>query len=230
MKLKLLSWNIWEKCNFEELKEFLKEKNADILCLQEVLVDDQTRDINSFLKDLGYSSAIGLSTSLEIDNKIISIYNGVFSKNKIVKSFLHPISEKIDRGVVEAVIKIDDKMLHVFSVHLKHTHQQNSEFQNQQTDILISVIPDMLSVVMGDFNSTPNSYPINKMKREMIDTDTSSKPTWCLYEKGCPECKLSEIKLKLDYIFLSRDIKFQNFEVGNSKASDHLPILVDIEI
>jgi len=99
MNLKILSWNIWERCNFEELKDFLAKSKADIIGLQEVLIDDPTRDVVGFLKGLGYECAVGLTAEVKMENnKIITINNGVFSKYPIIEKRLHSLSDKGDRG------------------------------------------------------------------------------------------------------------------------------------
>lgn len=83
---------------------------------------------------------------------------------------------------------------------------------------------------MGDFNATPDSQTIQKVKKVLVDTDSSSKPTWSQYIDGCNVCRIGELKIRLDYIFTTPDLKFEAFSVEHSKASDHLPLSMILDI
>lgn len=54
MLVKILSWNIWIDSHLEQVKEFLKNSNADIIGLQEVREDDPSRETIKYLNSLGY--------------------------------------------------------------------------------------------------------------------------------------------------------------------------------
>lgn len=81
---------------------------------------------------------------------------------------------------------------------------------------------------MGDFNALPKSSVIQSMRSALIDSDPTSNPTAFLYPADC--CNIQSVEIRLDYIFVTRDIKVYDFKVLNSKASDHLPISLQIEI
>ena len=113
---------------------------------------------------------------------------------------------------------------------MKHTHQQRTELQDGQAEILTKLLPSKLGIVMGDFNATPESYPVQLMGREYVNTDKTLAPTWSMYPEGCPVCKPQHVDIRLDYIFVSPDIVFDSPEVGMSKGSDHLPISVVVSV
>ncbi len=84
---------------------------------------------------------------------------------------------------------------------------------------------------MGDFNSLPETTVIEKMRNSLHDSEIGpATPTWSVYRNGCTICLIDEVKYKLDYIFTSKDIKVDQFTVHQSKASDHLPISVMVEL
>ena len=154
----------------------------------------------------------------------------VFSKYPIRAKETHLLSEENARAAVRADIEIEGKIIHVFSTHLIHTHQKDSPLQEAQVEKLISLVPKENSIVMGDFNATPHSTAIQKMKKVFTDTDSASKPTWSVYPEGCSTCKPQAIDTRLDYIFTTPDIATDSFKVENSDASDHLPVSVFVEI
>lgn len=229
MQIKILSWNIWIDGKFDQATKFLKTADADIIGLQEVLADDPGRDIISFLKGLDYKHAFA-PIQKTWGRKIWNDGPAIFSRYKIVNTETYLLSKIKERAAIKADIQIGDKILHVFNTHLAHTHQQESEVQNEQAGNLIKTLSSELTVVMGDFNVTPDSKIIKKMRNLMIDSDYSGTPTWSVYPEGCLECNPQKIDTRLDYIFVSKDIKITSAKVENSKASDHLPISAIIKI
>lgn len=226
MQIKVLSWNIWLDGDFEKVTAFLHSANADIIGLQEVVPGDKSRDIVSFLSALGYESAITPIGAAFPDGRMITV--GVFSRHPIQEVKLHRLSEESDRQFVEARIKVGSTVLYVFSVHLVHTHQKDSALQTAQAEHIVRVLPQQQAIVMGDFNATPSMTPIQQMRKELVDTDPESQPTWSLHPEGCVVCKPEALDTRLDYIFASKDLKTHSFKVENAQGSDHLPISVAV--
>ena len=229
MTLKILSWNIWVDGYFDQISDFLKKENADIIGLQEVKDDDPKRDIIKHLDGLGYQHAFA-PFEKKWDGKIYRDGPAIFSKYPIHETKTYVLSKTDSRVVLRADIQVKDRLLHVFSTHLIHTHQRESKVQNEQVKNLVKVLPIDHTIVMGDFNATPDSQTIKIMKEFLLDSNPSPTPTWSVYPKGCPTCNPQEINIRLDYIFTSKDIIVKSFEVGNSKGSDHLPITAVVEI
>lgn len=227
MKVKVLSWNIWCDGYMDQISALLDTANADIICLQEVLPNDKSRDVLAHLAAQGYHYAY--ADAMKHDDGW-SMGNAVFSKYEITNSAAYILSEKESRNAVRADIVINGKTLHVFSVHLFHTHQKPSEVQVVQAETLLKNVPPDHSIVMGDFNATPESVAIQKMCAAMTDADPTDAPTWSMYPAGCDVCKPQKLDTRLDYIFTTKDIKIGSFAVGRSKGSDHLPISAVIEI
>ena len=66
------------------------------------------------------------------------------SKYKIVDSKIHELVDENKRLVIEADIKIGNEILHIFSIHLKHTHQKPSEIQDVETENLLKLLPEKI--------------------------------------------------------------------------------------
>ena len=229
MHVKILSWNIWIDGHFEEIKEVLKNSHADILALQEVQENDPERQVIPYLTSLGYEHVFD-SVTETWDGKVWKLGPAIFSTYPILLSNTHVLSEENKRIAVQADIQIENKVLHVFSTHLSHTHQQNSDAQKAQAVELLQHVPNDMSIVMGDFNATPESTTIQEMKKVLRDTDQNDQPTWSVYPEGCKGCNPQKIDTRLDYIFTTKDIQTHSYTVENSKASDHLPISVIVEL
>ncbi len=230
MQAKILSWNIWVDNHFEAVKDFLQKSDADIIGLQEVRGDDPSRDTVKFLAKLGFNYVFAPITK-SWDGEDWNFGPAIFTKHQIVTNNKFILTVKEDsRSLAQADIKIGDRVVHVFCTHLTHTHQKDSEIQLQQVNELLAYIPGRDSILMGDFNATPESKTIMKVKEVLVDTDTGNQPTWSVYPAGCPECNPQKIDTRLDYIFTTRDIKTNSYQVENSKGSDHLPVSVIAEL
>ena len=72
MKVKILSWNIWCGTYLDEVTEFLKNANADIIALQEVVEDERGNLVEIIAKELGYKyvHAIGMNMPVKISSQI----------------------------------------------------------------------------------------------------------------------------------------------------------------
>jgi len=229
MKLKILSWNIWCYGNLDQVADFLKTSDADIICLQEVLPKEDLNIIN-FLNKLGYGYSYDNSIKIEKDGKMVNMGNATFTKHKMIANKTHVLSKKESRIALESTIEVNGVLLNVFNAHLTHAHLKESEERDRQMDILIKLLPKDKTLVMGDFNSLPESSTVQKINKILINTDPSLSPTWSNYPKGCPGCFPQSLQYRLDYIFVSKDITFSSPTAYPSKASDHLPVSVVIEV
>ncbi len=228
--ISVLSWNIWGGKYLPEVISFLEKSNADIVALQEVRQkpDGKGNIARTIAEKLGYEWVFQPTGQWEQDGKMMDWGNAVLSKYKIKDSRRYDLSELEKRTALEADIQVENHLLHVFSLHLIHSHQMPSEIQNLQADSLFDIVPKEKSIIMGDFNALPESYSIQKAREFFIPTNTHSIPTWSMYREGCSECKPNGLNWILDYIFTSKDITSHSFHVGESKGSDHLPIGLEV--
>lgn len=228
--MKIVSWNIWGAKYLDRVVEFLKKAKADVIGLQEVLQEGHGNTAAYLAKLLDYDHVYSPALSYQEGNNDITIGNAVLSKDKIVANKIHHLSRQQDRIAVEAQIKTGNEFVNIFSTHLFHTCQKPSRIQEEQAKNLVRITNGRSSVLMGDFNALPESETIKIVSQHLINTDKNLLPTWSVYPEGCPICKPEGVKYKLDYMFISKDLKVKSFEVGTSKASDHLPISVIINV
>ena len=228
MRLKVLSWNIWINGYFGRITDFLEDSDADIIGLQEVQTDDPERDVIGFLTTLGYAHVF--TPVPKTGKRKVNDGPAIFSRLGIQRSESHVLSQTSSRVAVRADVQVGSNILHIFSTHLFHTHQQHSDVQNEQVGNLIKLLPHEQTIVMGDFNATPDSEAIRKMRATLKDSDPTVAPTWSMYPEGCDVCKPQSLDMRLDYIFTTPDLKTSSPAVGDSKGSDHLPISVEIEV
>lgn len=229
MQVSIASWNIWGGIYLPEVYKFLIKTDADIVALQEAEEMDNTNTAEVIAKSLGYHFVY--TRSMEYDSDGTKSYRGnaVLSKYPIAGSSAYTLSTEHARAAMQADIPIAGSIIHIVSVHLVHAHQQVSAVQEEQAGNLIHAVPKERTVIMGDFNALPESRTIQLMRGAFRDPDTADKPTWCLYPDGCRVCKPDKVQWKLDYMFHTPDLAVDDFAVGDSRGSDHLPIVATLK-
>ena len=249
MKLKVVSWNIWGGRHFDDVVRYLKEVDADIIALQEVIVEDKTNTALRIAEQLGHEIRIdspAFALEMPISSKwtgpvrkeeITLMYgNAILTKHDILSSKEHELSSGESRIALSAEIGVEDLAVRVFNVHLTHIHVTQNDpgrviMHNGQADKLLTFLSKEKTIVMGDFNSLPDTYAITKMRKALRDAELGSPtPTWSVYPEGCDRCPMNGVQYKFDYIFTTNDLKTENFRVGNVQASDHLPVSAIIDI
>lgn len=215
----------------KKVSDFLGNCGADIIALQEVMVAHKTIELTKhFTNQLGYHHTFADSFDDIVNGVKTKIGNAIFSKFPIKKSVTHTLSTKVSRVAIQADITLGNTVLHVFNTHFLHTHQKPSRLQNDQAQSLATILTKKNTILMGDFNALPYSNPINLLGRVLKNTDRNMLPTWSMYPEGCEHCSPQNLLYKLDNIFVSDDVRYSDFSVEKSDASDHLPISAIIDV
>lgn len=233
MKIKVLSWNIWFGKHYHDIVKHLKNAEADIIGLQEVIqdTDGKHNTAENIAKELGYHWKYEETIQFPYEGRTISWGNAILSRHKILDAKLHELSDGEERRTaLKTTIEIEGKSLTIISTHLVHTHQQASVLQEEQARMLLSIMPQNRAIVMGDFNALPDSKAIQIMSEKLQHTDSQLDPSWSMYIDGCETCKVDQLIHRLDYIFATKDLQIHSFETDYSKGSDHLPISTTFEL
>lgn len=78
-------------------------------------------------------------------------------------------------------------------------------------------------VLMGDFNVEPDNLVLQPIKEKLFDTAKEFDFPKFSFPSDVPN-------VKIDYIFVSKDIKVKAADIPNIIASDHRPHTAIIEI
>lgn len=148
--LKVLTFNVWfDEVYFEErsraLVDLLKEKDPDIICLQEM-----TPRLLNYLKERKWiRNNFYLS---DCDSKTVNPY-GVVILSRIAPSVfsIHRLPTKMARKFLVCECEIRGEKLAIATVHLESL--QHSNARELQLEIIFSLLSQYSSVLfMGDFN------------------------------------------------------------------------------
>jgi endonuclease/exonuclease/phosphatase family metal-dependent hydrolase len=255
--IKVVSYNVHnfagkkvadQKASANKILDFLNEKNADIICLQEIrLRRNNIFNISNVVKNLKtiehyhYASSgttFGLATFTrypiikmgEIRYKKSSnmaIYTDVLIDSDTVRIFnLHLQSYYIDPGKYDIIDspgideKKDIKEIREIGSKLKRAFQSRAGQVREIRDLIDKTSYPI--IICGDFNDTPVSYTYQQLRGDFNDAFVGSG-------KGFGRTYIGKLpSFRIDNIFYSDDFKSYNFQAYDFRVSDHLPVSTDL--
>lgn len=226
--IKVMSYNIHHGKNklgmytLDQMIDTIKENEIDIVGLQEVdrnvyrsKFKDQVKLMASELK-MYYAFGPNISVmGMEYGNAILSKYPIRSTENVHLPGF------KEKRGLLISKIDVKGSDVNFLVTHLGLTKQERVN----QLKVISRYIEHIgeNSILVGDFNSDYNSDEMNSIKAVMNDSSKEQEGQFKSTYEGLV------IKSKIDYIFVSPNIKVLNYDVLDTNASDHFPVIADLE-
>lgn len=128
--------------------------------------------------------------------------------------------------------------LHLMSVHGKSRpgHKLDTAARMEQSRKIIEFFKDKKGpkIVGGDFNLMPETESVKLLEaagyknliKEFGIKSTRNKVSWEQFKNHPGFVK----QYFADYAFISPDVKVKNFEVPYTEISDHLPLILDIDL
>lgn len=232
---------------YENIQSLIKKINPDIFCAQELTVNWQPNNGISvpqkLAESLGYHYCFAPGEVQMITGKRLSFGNAIFTKYPIISHRVVPLWGPLNllsltlrekRTYLEVKVDVDGKSLTVATTHLSWhpffalTRSRKREANKIIKNVRKSVKPYLLA---GDFNHTPDSYLIRVLASLL-------KPAGPPYEQLTFPTKLyqfmgvgiEKLKWRLDYVFVSPDVRVNSSKILKTKYSDHLPIVADIKL
>jgi len=235
------------KENADHILNFLRQNNADIICLQEVRLNKrQIFDISDHKlaqikhMQLAHSSYAGGQLTLtrfpilfmgEIRFKNsgnMIIYTDILMNSDTVRVFnCHLQSYRLGKREINTIDSIDfnnDEQTKAKFMELGGKFRKAQIKRAEQAATLREYIDDSPYpvIVCGDFNDTPVSFTYRTVRGNLEDSFTQSgKGTANTYNGKLPS-------FRIDYILHSSKFDSYNFEVSTLNHSDHYPISCDL--
>lgn len=255
INLKVIQINIFRGKFLDNLLEFLKSEDPDIITMQEVTA----RELNYYK-----NQNANIFSVIEKRLKLKGIYHGdlilkgfpnslfgnaVFSKFEIAGSRIIPlktfrpvtleelegkyaniIRPQLARHMLDATLKIGRAKIHVISIHGAWTAPPTDTKQTlKQARIIagyIKALKQQPHIIGGDLNTTPKSKVIGIISKVSKNLLENSGVSSTLNPKVH---KIAPRKLLVDYILASKHFKLKSLTVPEVTISDHLPVIVQLE-
>ncbi len=236
----------WWHHRKEEVVQFITKYHPDFLGIQEGLYD-QVVFIQQNLKEYNYIG-FGRDDGYK-KGEFTAIYYDT-TKFELIKSTTFWLSEKPDVVSVGWDASMErictygkfkniktNKFIHVFNAHFDHIGVQSQEMSAK---VILSKIKEYCEddapiVVLGDFNCSPLSTPIQVLKSRLSDGQkiSKTKPKGPVGTFNRFDVDVVPVK-RIDYIFTSNvEVKayahLDDKRSNNLWISDHLPVLIKIK-
>ena len=213
--------------------EVLKETDADIIALQEVVGMDEgeleRNQVRSIANELGFDYRIG-------ENRRVhggAYGNAVLTRLPIVTQHNHDITQrkKEPRGCLEVILALDGQQPSANLLRIYNVHLGTGFFERRyQATRLIQVLGDPSDqarprLLLGDFNEWPRGLVSSLLGKHFNTAEPRRRlgRAWS-YPGILP---LAHV----DHIYYDSPLKVTNVAVHRSRlalmASDHLPIVAD---
>ncbi len=257
--MKIISWNVNSvRARIENIKEYIKDTNPDVLMLQEIKTQDETFPYDDF-KKLGYISYVFGQKS----------YNGValISKTEIKKVNKSFINDKLKQSrVITGEILINKKKIEIINIYVPNGNPINSDkyeykkywLKNFTNNIKKKISKNANLLIAGDFNIIPEEIDVYDFKRyenDALGKLEIRKKFRELLNLGLKDIYRFKYKDKIEYTFWdyfagswqkNYGMRIDHFILSNSlikniisvninkkprskiKPSDHTPIELEI--
>ena len=210
----------------EALARVIEDSGAEIIGLQEVsrgwMIWGGFDMLNWFSQRLNMPYIWNPTADAQWGNALLSRYPIVAAETLA----LPPDDLLLRRGMIVAEIDLGGgTVLTVISTHYTHVDEHDQERLIQSSAVLDLWNQKAATIFMGDLNARPDEDAIRILVENGfvdISAEIGAQPTYTYYATNPDH--------QIDYIFASPDLGFRDFEILRSTASDHLPLVVTIEL
>ncbi len=231
--MKIISFNtqhcrsfVDNRIDFELMASVIKSLDADVVGLQEMRGEGADPDYTAQVEKL--SELCGMkyyyfARAIDVKNK--GPYgNGIISKLPIVNAEVIPIPDpptRISGHGYETRCILKAELEGGLTVLVTHFGLNPDEQQNAVKTVA-EAIRDQGCVLMGDFNVTPENRVLEPIRRKMRDTAELFDSEKLSFPSDKPD-------RKIDYIFVTPDVKVIDADIPPIVASDHRPYIIEIQ-
>lgn len=227
--------------NLQRIADVIRKSDADLVGLQEV--DNEWSSRSEFVfqaqqlaESLGMRYEYGPYLDRENrDGHDRQFGNAILSKRNLpileTTNYTLPHIDyedrySVQRGLLESRINVKGEKVWFYSTHLGLTAEQ----RRQQTEKIAGILKNRegTRILLGDFNAFPESSAIETITASYTDVFAALGMDQA-YTYPAPYDS-REPDARIDYIFVSEDVKTRNAEVLQTFASDHLPLVADLTV
>ncbi len=224
--------------------DFLLAHKADIICLQELTrgyINQTHENTWQYLAhELGYDYHFQ-DMPIVTDAEEWFQANAIFSRFPIIGRTSTWLNEPTGteaygdqyRSYIEVDIKSGQKALTVGTTHLSYTGKVPiSDRRAKEVRTLLKFVkPTENYILTGDLNALPDSEFISELSQRLVHAGPDfSQKTWTTKPASYHGLGTKTLSSRLDYIFVSRNIKVASAKIIQTEISDHLPIFAELKV
>lgn len=233
--LRVMTYNIHvgvgmdKKLDLARIADVINRERPDLVGLQEVDRGVKRTEGKDEIAELAKLTRMDFSFAHNLDYQGGQYGVAILSRHLIAQADHQKFENKREaerRGMLRAEIEFDGKKINFVTTHLDYQFDDGRLFETEQLLRLLDGVPGLL-IVVGDFNDEPVGGAYKLMLTKFDDAWLQSKA------KGVGFTFPADKPVKrIDYIFCrtSDRLKVKKAWVAESLASDHLPLMAEIEI
>ena len=232
-----------------EMLEYINELDADVVCLQEVLVYKKGDRLTLPMMREAMKNYPYTYFDFKLYNSRRQFGNVVFSRYPLVNKQTIPFESKANMSS-QCDMVVDGDTIRLVVNHLESFYLNDDDLDLSDLDVSniqenslvrklvranrlrhdqVSVLREAIRqsphpvIAVGDFNSLPISWVYWRMNLSMRDcfAESSVGKYGSTYQRR-------GMSARIDYIFTSRKLKPISCEVGDAEYSDHYPVMATI--
>jgi len=253
MKLKFINLNLWYGGKlFDEIIEFLKKEDPDILSAQEVYnaTDEKLplnyRSVAEIKEKLNFEFTAFSPTFLDHkkDNGIVAEQgNAIFSRFPILSTRtifyeipydpnyveIGPDFSKTPRNLQHCEIEIKGKILNVFNTQgIWGFDGEDNEARLKMSKTIVREVEGKERVILsGDFNTKEQTETIRNIETRLKNVFKGQFETsFNMKRKSLPGFATSVV----DMVFATDDLKIEEHYMPQVDVTDHMPLVVVFDI
>jgi endonuclease/exonuclease/phosphatase family metal-dependent hydrolase len=208
--------------SIRRIAEVLASLSPDIVCVQEV---DQHVPRSWLANQPKYlSTRLGMQAVFQKNVKFPTgaFGNCVLSKPGVRDCHCHPLpSDGEPRGLVQTIVHLDSRDVSVYCTHLSTDRDERIVQARAIADVLREDVSP--KILCGDMNDVMGSQTLANILEDPILVDAA------LEMDACETPTMPESK-RIDFVLPSLEFDIKSYQVVTTAASDHYPVVVDLEL
>lgn len=233
--LRVMTYNIHvavgmdKKLDLQRIADVIMKEKPDLVGLQEVDRGVQRTEGKDEIAELARLTRMDYAFAHNLDYQGGQYGVAILSRTLIQKvdhRKFENLREAERRGMLRVEVEFNGRIITFVTTHLDYQHDDGRVFETEQLLKFLSDVKGPL-IVVGDFNDEPGGNAFKLMTGKFDDAWLSSRA------KGDGLSYPADKPVKrIDYVFLSKGegLRAKKSWVVNSLASDHLPVVVDVEV
>lgn len=231
--LRIMTYNIHvgvgmdKKLDLERIAEVINRERPDLVGLQEVDRGVKRTEGKDEIAELAKLTRMDFSFAHNLD------YQGGQYGVAILSRFLiqHADHQKYEnrreserRGMLRVEVEVDGKKVNFVTTHLDYQYEDGRLFETEQMLRHVDGLAGPL-IIAGDFNDEPVGSSYKLLRSKFDDAWAGNKTAGFTYPADKPT-------KRIDYIFYRATdrMRVKKAWTVNTLASDHLPVMAELEI
>jgi endonuclease/exonuclease/phosphatase family metal-dependent hydrolase len=218
-----------KKLDLARIADVIRRERPDLVALQEVDRGVKRTQHVDQIKELATLTKMDYAFAHNLNYQGGQYGVAVLSRFPILsidhRRYAH-LREAERRGFIRVEVEVGGRRINFVNTHLDYQHADNRLYEAEQ---MLAALPnaDAPLIIAGDFNDEPSGTTYKLMLKHFADAWAAGRAA----EGGLTYPADKPVK-RIDYIFHGKvgSIVVKGARVVQTLASDHLPLVADLEI